>query len=130
MPVFDVYDQEKACKSHVFYGGTIEAFTIRITDRLPVLLAFRTKLNDVEKSSETQRVRQQRPKTLKTGLSRCRAADDRVEGIRLGPRNQAKNPPRTNDVRGGRMRQQSIGGAPLAFRYEEMVYLTVGPVFV
>ena len=29
------------------------------------------------------------------------------------------------------MRQQSIGGAPLAFRYEEMiVYLTVGPVFV
>ena len=53
-----------------------------------------------------------------------------MEGIRLGPRNQAKNPPRTNDARGERRRQQSIGGAPLAFRYEEIVHLKTGPVFV
>ena len=28
------------------------------------------------------------------------------------------------------MRQQSIGGAPLAFSHEEIMPLTVGPVFV
>ena len=78
---------------------------------------------------------EQRPKTLKTGLSWCRAVDHRVEGIRLGPRNQAKNPPTTNDARGGRMRQQDIGGALLAFRYKKIVHhllilLTVGRAFV
>ena len=58
-----------------------------------------------------------------------------MEGIRLGPRNQAKNPSRTNDAREGIMRQQMIGGAPLAFRYEEIVHhllilLILGPAFV
>ena len=50
-------------------------------------------------------------------------------------KNQAKYRPKTNDAKGGRMRQQSIGGAPLAFRYEEIVHhllilRTVGPAFV
>ena len=43
-PIKCRYLMEKACTSHAFYGSTIEAFIVGITNRLLVLLAFRTKV--------------------------------------------------------------------------------------